>query len=161
MKGRLLKEILLIVPLNKCNPKRSQFVLSLKAVEIHTNLFAHWNWNTGVPCKVRYGPPLKYYRVCAQVLICHRPSAVWGCSVFYSATNNLFCPARRTHWQMFLPLGIYLLGVMDVKGPQMSGAITTRAAAKVARLSRNGTGHNWNRWFWRVLCGQAISHSGD
>lgn len=116
MKGRLLKEILLIVPLNKCNPKRSQFVLSLKEVEIHTNLFAHWNWNTGVPCKVRHGPPLKYYRVCAQVLICHRPSAVWGCSVFYSATNNLFCPARRTRWQMFLPLGIYLLGCNGCKG---------------------------------------------
>lgn len=57
-------------------------------------------------------------------LICHQHSAVWECSVFYSAAasptptptpNNLFCSARRTHWQMFPALGIYLVGYNGCK----------------------------------------------
>ena len=47
--------------------------------------------------------------LCVKFLICHRRRAVWKCSVFYSAPNNLFCSARRTHWQMFPALGIYLV----------------------------------------------------
>lgn len=56
-------------------------------------------------------------RVCVKFFIYHKQSAVWECSIFYSAPlpNNLFCSARHTHWQMFLASGIYLVGCNGCK----------------------------------------------
>lgn len=93
----------------------------------------------------------------AQVLICHRPSAVWGCSAFYSATNNLFCPARRTRWEMFLPLGIYLLGCNGCKGSGNNN--TGGGQSRQAKQKRHHS--QLESVVLAGLCGHAVSHSGD
>lgn len=67
---------------------------------------------------------------CVKFLICHRHSAVWKCSVFYSAPNNLFCSARRIHWQMFPALGIYPVKGNRCKGLKMPDARNSRHNGK-------------------------------